>query len=118
MIIAIDFDGTFAADPDAFRAAAYALIAAGHTVLLVSQKTEPWREEIRKVIDIDIPILLGGHSKLEGARLHGYNVDVWIDDNPDSVRMPLVYATLPDGSLTPLAERWPTREALPLDPAV
>jgi hypothetical protein len=88
----IDFDGTFAAAPALF--ALFVTFAArdGHQCVLVTQRTRDWGDEVERICGGVLPIVYaGGMTKREAARRHGWEVDVWIDDNPAAVDAALIY---------------------------
>lgn len=92
MVFAIDFDGTFAAAPDLFRAFALAARAAGHRCVLVTQRTVEHRAAVDAVVGDALPIVFaGGQTKRMAAKRHGWKVDVWIDDDPESIDTALIY---------------------------
>jgi len=93
LVIGVDFDGTFNADPETFQKIVKAFQAAGHEVLLISQRTEESRAEIDEVVGDLMPIcLVGGYSKIYGAMaLYDKCVDVWVEDNPAALTEPLRY---------------------------
>jgi len=89
MIISIDFDDTWTADPDLWKAFARQAKRRGHTVILatnraprrdlmfpVEQAVTPW---------VDAIVFAGPSPKREAVARRGYDVDVWIDDYPSSV---------------------------------
>jgi len=93
MVIAIDFDATWTSDPKFWRKFVHMALDAGHTVIMVTQRCRCYPEQVEEVeaeIGDLIPVLFAGdplmaQSKLMAARISGYEVDVWIDDNPHSV---------------------------------
>ena len=86
--IALDFDGTFTADPELWQGFVRDALRAGHRVVVVSCRTENTenRRTIRQQlgeIGRKVPIVLTSHRpKRMCAQLEGYDVDVWIDDQP------------------------------------
>jgi hypothetical protein len=93
LTVAIDFDGTFAADPIVWRAVAELLKARGHTVIMVTQRTENFRADVAEVVGLDWLriIFASGKSKEDAALDSGFKVNIWIDDAPFSVATALVY---------------------------
>lgn len=88
MIIAIDFDGTFAADPSLFKAFVLSARRAGHTCLLVTGRSDEgqWGQKVREVVGDLMPIVFAGRAwKQQAATEAGYAVDVWIDDSPEYI---------------------------------
>lgn len=98
MIIAVDFDGTYAADPNTFSSVVDMFQSAGHTCIMVTQRSDEytWGNEVRQVLHESghplMPIVFAsGMTKNEAATQAGFSVDVWIDDNPYGIYEPLVY---------------------------
>lgn len=95
MIIAIDFDKTFSAKPKLFRAIVTMMYHHGVQPIMVTQRCEQYRAEIQEVTELtdkELPIVFAsGKTKKEAAKEAGYDVDIWVDDNPFSVDMALVY---------------------------
>ncbi len=89
MDIGIDFDGTYAADPAAWAQVVRVLQAAGHKVVLVTNRTSgTWGEEVRRLVGMTMPIIYAGdrgESKYQAARRNGFKIQVWIDDNPGTI---------------------------------
>jgi glycine/D-amino acid oxidase-like deaminating enzyme len=83
---AIDYDGTWTTDPEAFQAFAALLRRRGHTVIIVTSRVTGWSEVNdacgRHVDDI---VMAGRAWKREAAKSAGYKVDVWIDDRPEII---------------------------------
>ena len=86
MTIAIDYDGTYSADPALFNDLIATMKRAGHTVVLVTGRSEEYGHEIKAALDGVIPIVFAGMQwKRKAAIGAGFNVNVWIDDNPEYV---------------------------------
>jgi hypothetical protein len=96
---AIDFDGTFTTDPEAFRQIVDLLRVRGHTVLFVTQRCKQYESDIEKItgpLSIFSNVVYANGQTKEGATLRaGYSVDVWIEDNVRSVVTPLSYRGCP-----------------------
>lgn len=92
MVIGIDFDGTFAADPEIFRKVVEVFQAAGHKCVLVTPRRFEQGQRVRELVGDLMPIVFaGGFTKIDAAWNAGHFVDVWVDDNPMSVHTPLTY---------------------------
>jgi len=77
MIIAIDYDDTYTADPRGWDAVIAYMSDRGHEFICVTG-----REETQPA-DINLPIIYAPSSyKKKAAEKAGYSVDVWIDDLP------------------------------------
>jgi hypothetical protein len=93
MTISVDFDRTFAADPQLWGEFARQSAAAGNRVVMVSRRpdTPENQDEIAQTLGdyreaFDAVLLVGERLKDEAAREAGIEVDVWVDDSPQFVR--------------------------------
>lgn len=92
MNIGIDFDGTYAAKPEFFRALVALAKDHGITPYVITQRCAMFRDEVRSVVGLDIEVIwASGQTKEDAARRAGVEIDVWMDDNPLSVKTPLIY---------------------------
>ncbi len=87
MIIAVDYDGTYSADPETFEKVIALFQSAGHTVICVTGRDGGAMGDIvRATIGRLIPIVFAGKEwKAEAAKQAGYRVDIWIDDIPGMI---------------------------------
>lgn len=87
MIIAVDYDGTYAADPNTFNKIIKLFQEAGHTVICVTGRSGGAMGDIvRATIGQLVPcVFAGGDWKSDAAKKAGYNVSVWIDDMPGMI---------------------------------
>lgn len=78
MLIAIDYDGTFSADPELFTAFVRMIRERGHEAICVTSRGEdlPVKGFPGEVVYTD------GEPKAAFADDAGHYVDVWIDDAP------------------------------------
>lgn len=91
LTFAIDFDDTFTACPGLWARFVKDAEQLGHRVVLVTcrRDTDENIEKIRAAlaeVETTLPIVcskLG--SKRAACEKRGYKVDIWIDDNPDTV---------------------------------
>jgi DNA-binding LacI/PurR family transcriptional regulator len=90
MKIALDFDGTFTADPQLWRRFCAYARNAGHEVRIVSMRCEQGREEIEQMAGpwVDGIICTATKPKRRFAHALGSDPHVWIDDCPDSIPTP------------------------------
>ena len=91
MIVSIDYDNTFSADPVAWEFAIAALRSRGHVVICVTarQESQASKAVLTHELPNGIPIVFSGDQAKEVAAIkHGYLVDVWIDDRPERVKAP------------------------------
>ena len=95
MTISIDFDRTFAADPALWGEFARKAVADGNRVVMVSRRPEADREEVTQTLgdyaDAFSDVLLVGSDTLkdDAAKAAGIDVDVWVDDSPQTVKPPM-----------------------------
>lgn len=83
MIIAIDFDGTYSADPTLWDAFITSAKSRGHKVYCVTAR----RETEENVAECDVPGVLTYFTGLSAKDWYmrekrGIVVDVWVDDDP------------------------------------
>ena len=92
MTISIDFDRTFAADPQLWGEFARKSVAEGNTVVMISRRPESDREEVISSLgdyaeSFSQVLLVGGETmKADAAQAAGISVDVWVDDSPQFIR--------------------------------
>lgn len=89
MILSLDFDDTWTADPELWQAFCRQAKRRGHTVILTTNR-EPYPGHVREVQEAAAPwvdhiIFAGRRPKRDAAAEQGYAVDVWLDDFPSSV---------------------------------
>lgn len=86
MIIAVDYDNTYSADPETFDQVIKVFQAAGHTVICVTARPETMGQSVLNSIGKLVPVVFAGVDwKREAAERRGYKVNVWIDDMPEMV---------------------------------
>ncbi len=89
MIIAMDFDDTFTADPRTWAAVIQVLKAGGHQVILVTGRpgSKTNTDLVKQTVgDLFDDLVFAGHQwKQDVAAKAGYPVDIWIDDHPQSI---------------------------------
>ncbi len=94
MTISIDFDRTFAADPALWGEFARKAVADGNTVVMVSRRpdTAGDRQTVTETLGdyadaFSQVMLVGGDTlKDDAAKAAGIDVDVWVDDSPQTVK--------------------------------
>ncbi len=85
LVIAIDYDFTYTADPALWYGFIMQAQGHGHTVIRVTGRTEPpFPHEIQfpKMVAI---ICAGDEEKAKAAIKAGYKVNIWIDDMPGTI---------------------------------
>lgn len=88
MIVAFDFDGTWTRDPVAWRNVVALFKARGHTCILVTGRSDEdaFGAEVKREIGRTMPVVFsGGGWKKEAAARAGYEVDIWVDDQPEGI---------------------------------
>ena len=91
MTIGIDYDGTFSEDPDLWRTFVGHAVARGHKCVCVTGRgdEEKMSAEVRHAVGSLMPIVFAGTAwKRDAAINSGFDVNVWIDDNPEYVARP------------------------------
>jgi HK97 family phage portal protein len=94
MTVSIDFDRTFAADPQLWGEFARQAVADGNTVVMISRRPESDREEVIASLgdyaeSFSQVLLVGGDTlKADAADAAGIKVDVWVDDSPQTITPP------------------------------
>ncbi len=83
MLIAIDYDDTFTADPMVWRKVITILQMSGHEVICVSSRFDTFENKREIVAATGLKVVLCGHNaKIDIVRKAGLLVDIWIDDQP------------------------------------
>jgi len=84
MIIALDYDGTFTADPQLWREFIINSTSRGHTVYIVTMRRPEecicFDDTIQQICEI---IYTSRKAKKSFVELHNMKFDIWIDDNPE-----------------------------------
>jgi HK97 family phage portal protein len=92
LTISIDFDRTFAADPAMWGEFARKSVADGNTVVMISRRPEADRQSVMATLGdyadaFSQVLLVGGDTlKADAAEAAGIEVDVWVDDSPQTIR--------------------------------
>ncbi len=84
MMIGLDYDGTFTADPDLWRQFVSDAQRRGHVVVCVTARRTPPDFSREPRLPAGVPIVCTGGQpyKKHAAAKEGYPVDIWIDDMP------------------------------------
>lgn len=83
MLIAMDYDMTYTADPKAWNEVVRVMTVLGHSFVCVTGRDQP--PSISEP-HIPMPIVCAGDELKSVAALRaGYAVDVWIDDCPGTI---------------------------------
>ena len=91
LTISIDFDRTFAADPALWGEFARKSVADGNTVVMISRRPEEDRQVVTDTLGeyadaFSQVLLVGGDTlKADAAQTAGIDVDVWVDDSPQTI---------------------------------
>jgi HK97 family phage portal protein len=91
LTISIDFDRTFAADPALWGEFARKSVADGNTVVMISRRPEEDRQVVTDTLGeyadaFSQVLLVGGDTlKADAAASAGIDVDVWVDDSPQTI---------------------------------
>lgn len=84
MIICIDYDNTYTADPALWNSFLQQAKKRGHTIICATMRYEIEGEEVKTYLTdkVDRIIFTDRKAKLLYLQSLGINPDVWIDDNP------------------------------------
>lgn len=86
MIISIDYDNTYTADPALWNNFIQTALDIGHTVICITARPEVMGQVVLDSVGKLVPVIFaGGEWKREMAVKNGYKVDVWIDDMPEYI---------------------------------
>jgi HK97 family phage portal protein len=91
LTISIDFDRTFAADPALWGEFARKSASDGNTVVMISRRPEEDRQVVTDTLGeyadaFSQVLLVGGDTlKADAAQAAGIDVDVWVDDSPQTI---------------------------------
>lgn len=82
-VIALDYDDTFTLDPEAWHTAMWQLRKAGFTIVgcTFRNRAQLVPDSLFKDVCHSI-VYTAGKAKEDAMRKRGYEVAVWIDDNP------------------------------------
>lgn len=94
MIIAIDYDKTWTADPDLWQQFCELAEARNHTTVMVTGR-KAWSDDMaRSGLPRGMQIIYAGDEfKQRAAEKAGVKVDVWIDDMPGTIQPNLLLDT-------------------------
>lgn len=87
MLISLDYDDTFTADPKFWRSFVKNAQKAGHKVICITARgfSESNKYELELALP-DIPIMFCDMKpKRIVAKNQGYDIDIWIDDTPEAI---------------------------------
>jgi ribonucleotide monophosphatase NagD (HAD superfamily) len=90
MNIALDFDGTYNQDPEAWSEVAFILNEWDHNVYILTNRPFHKRKDVEEVVlqgpfqSSDIHFC-GQEPKRTVAKKNNLDIDVWIDNNPESI---------------------------------
>ena len=85
LTIALDYDYTYTEMPDLWKQFIGAVEQHGHTVVCVTGRTvPPGLGEIQLPVSVNV-VCAGELAKDEAASNAGYDVDIWIDDMPETI---------------------------------
>jgi hypothetical protein len=88
MLIALDYDGTYTADPGRWKEVIHLMRNAGHDFVCVTSRagTPENKQLLGNSIGKLMPIIFCNHQPKQKKCLSlGYKIDVWIDDQPQTI---------------------------------
>ena len=87
MLIALDFDGTYTADPELWDMFIENVRARGHEIIIATMRIEGMEEDAVLGFGLDKKvdkiIYTNRLAKKAAVRKQYKDPDIWIDDNPD-----------------------------------
>src|SRR5687768_9714104 len=129
MLIALDYDGTYTADPGLWHPFIAASRARGHRIFVVTMRFPSEGREVEQRLGphVDRIIFTAREAKRRHLQRLGHDVDVWIDNHPEYIDADASPATLAGvrrsarwGAVAGRIFRfvWPERPAVALRPRV
>lgn len=90
MIIALDYDNTYTADPILWNQFIKDSIDRGHAIWCVTARSPHHIQEVEQTIGLalepnHIIATDGGEKRRFLKEIHNLRPDIWIDDNPESI---------------------------------
>ncbi len=98
MIIAIDYDGTYARDPVMWSAFVELAKERGHQCVMVTGRSDDGLlgDQVKRAVAGIMPVVFAGSEwKIEAARRRGWVPDIWVDDNPQYIGPQILIAGKP-----------------------
>jgi hypothetical protein len=87
LTIAIDYDDTFTRDPELWRTF-IAIARQHHTIICVSSRLPNAKnfDEIKSMVPLCVSVFMSGvKNKKAHMKYLGVEVDIWIDDRPETI---------------------------------
>lgn len=90
LTIALDYDLTFTAAPDTFKAIIRCFQSVGHEVIIVTLRgpedigEDDYFDELKEKYNVDT-IFCDGEAKEDVVHRRGIGISIWIDDNPRGI---------------------------------
>lgn len=81
MKIALDYDGTYSADPELFNIFIRIAQQRGHEVYCVTMRYDSLSEKVCDIVPCKV-FYTGRMAKIPYMKNIGYEFDIWIDDMP------------------------------------
>jgi hypothetical protein len=84
MLIALDYDGTYTADPDLWQAFIAAARSRSHQVFVVTMRHEFEGDDVMRQLHgkVDRIVFTARRAKRPHMEFLGHQVQIWIDDRP------------------------------------
>lgn len=86
MLLALDYDGTYDADPQLWDDFIFNAVGRGHAVILATSRSTT--DGLPKIPGIVEAIPCGATHKRAACKAIGYEPAIWIDDQPETVNGP------------------------------
>lgn len=85
LLISVDYDGTYSADPATFDLIISELQANGHEVMIITARGDNDPVKVNSNLGIKVYYTEGADKDPYMRDTHGINIDIWIEDRPQSV---------------------------------
>lgn len=86
LLIALDYDATYTADPRLWSMFTTCAQSLGHAVICVTGRSQPIDFRHDPPLPQGMPIVYAGSAyKRKAAERAGHQVDIWIDDMPEMI---------------------------------
>lgn len=104
LTFALDYDDTFTAEPELWRAWVLLAKARGHRIVCITgrSETESQRYELERAFGPQVEVYFSGlRPKMECAIANGLKIDVWLDDWPGMIDTAIYWIDQTDSTAEP-----------------
>jgi len=100
LLIGVDYDGTYSADPDTFDNVISEFRTAGHQVIIVTARSDQDAVSVNPSMNLEVYYTCGEPKDPYMREQHNRGVDIWIEDRPHGV------GTSDDWEFDPEKAKW------------